>query len=119
MRTLATDVAVIGAGTAARTRIWLDLPSGGGDDALRGALMAMGLIPQPLPLPIDPTPRKQALATLADIALAFIDVFDPALRQAHGASRLGGSRNARSRSGGERRGAHGFDRLTQIERLAD
>ncbi|MCU0964206.1 MAG: hypothetical protein MUF08_03895 [Burkholderiaceae bacterium] len=48
---------------AARTRIWLDLPSGGGTDALRGALMAMGLIPQPLPH--DPLPRGQGLATSA------------------------------------------------------
>jgi len=63
--------------SAARTRIWLDLPSGGGAGALRGALMAMGLIPQPLP--IDPVPRQRALATLADGALAFIDVSDPTL----------------------------------------
>lgn len=62
--------------TAARTRVWLALPSGGGADALRGALMAMGLIPQPLPL--DPAPRRQALATLAEGALAFVDVSDPA-----------------------------------------
>lgn len=69
--------------TAARTRIWLDLPSGGGTDALRAALMAMGLIPQPLPL--DDEPRRRALATLADGALAFLDVSDPAL---HGARPL-------------------------------
>jgi Domain found in Dishevelled, Egl-10, and Pleckstrin (DEP) len=69
--------------TAARTRIWLDLPSGGGADTLRAALMAMGLIPQPLPL--DPAPRRQALATLTAGALAFLDVSDPAL---HGARPL-------------------------------
>jgi hypothetical protein len=62
---------------AARTRIWLDLPSGGGTEALRGALMALGLIPQPLPL--DPEPRRRALATLANGALAFVDLSDPAL----------------------------------------
>jgi hypothetical protein len=62
---------------AARTRLWLDLPSGGGTEALRGALMAMGLIPQPLPL--DPEPRQRALATLADGALAFLDVSNPVL----------------------------------------
>lgn len=63
--------------TAARTRIWLDLASGSGADALRGALMAMGLIPQPLPL--DPGPRRHALATLKEGALAFVDVSDAAL----------------------------------------
>jgi len=62
---------------AARTRIWLDLPSGGGADALRAALMAMELFPQALP--IDPEPRRQALATLSHGALAFLDVSDPAL----------------------------------------
>lgn len=68
---------------AARTRVWLGLPAEGGTDALRGALMAMGLIPQPLPL--DAEPRRQALSTLADGALAFLDVSDPAL---HGAPPL-------------------------------
>lgn len=63
--------------SAARTRVWLDLPSGEGAHALRSGLTTMGLIPQPLP--IDPAPRKQALATLASGALAFIDVSDPAL----------------------------------------
>lgn len=63
--------------TAARTRVWLHLPSGPGADALRGALMAMGLIPQPLPK--DAAPRRQALATLAEGALAFLDVSDPEL----------------------------------------
>jgi hypothetical protein len=69
--------------TAARARIWLDLPSGGGADALRAALLAMGLIPQPLPL--DAEPRRRALATLTDGGLAFLDVSDPAL---HGARPL-------------------------------
>ena len=64
--------------TAARTRIWLDLPSAaGGADALKAALMSMSLIPQPLPL--DAEPRKRALATLSQGALAFLDVADPAL----------------------------------------
>lgn len=62
--------------TAARTRLWLDLPPGSGADALRGALMAMGLIPQPLPS--DPGARRQALATLAEGALAFLDLSDAA-----------------------------------------
>lgn len=70
--------------TAARTRIWLDLPStAGGADALRAALMSMSLIPQPLPL--DAEPRRRALATLSHGALAFLDVSDPAL---HGARPL-------------------------------
>jgi hypothetical protein len=69
--------------TAARTRIWLDLPSGAGAEALRTALMAMGLIPQPLPLGAEP--RRQALASLTEGALAFLDVSDPAL---HGARPL-------------------------------
>lgn len=68
---------------AARARVWLDLPSGGGADALRAALMAMGLIPQPLPLEAEP--RRRALATLTEGALAFVDVSDPAL---HGARPL-------------------------------
>jgi hypothetical protein len=63
--------------SAARTRIWLDLPAAGGADLLKAGLMAMGLIPQPLPL--DAAPRRRALATLADGALAFVDVSDPAL----------------------------------------
>lgn len=66
-----------GNAAAARTRVWLDLRRGGGADALRAALMAMGLVPQPLPR--DPGPRRQALATLADGALAFLDASDPAL----------------------------------------
>lgn len=72
-----TDMKAAQHATAARTRIWLDLPSGGGADALRAALMAMGLIPQPLPL--DAEPRRRALATLAEGALAFLDVANPAL----------------------------------------
>lgn len=62
---------------AARTRVWLDLPAGGGSEVLRGTLMVMGLIPQLLPL--DPEPRRRALASLADGALAFLDASDPAL----------------------------------------
>lgn len=62
---------------AARTRIWLDLPSGGGTEALRAALIAMGLMPQPLPP--EPELRQRALATLSDGALAFLDVSDAAL----------------------------------------
>jgi hypothetical protein len=63
--------------SAARMRIWLDLPPSGGAAALKGALIAMGLVPQPLP--VDVVKRRQALATLSDGALAFIDVSDPAL----------------------------------------
>jgi hypothetical protein len=72
--------------TAARTRVWLGLPSGGGSESLRGALMAMGLIPQPLPP--DAEPRRRALATLTEGALAFLDVADPALHAARPLSAL-------------------------------
>jgi hypothetical protein len=63
--------------SAARTRLWLDLPARGGAAALKGALIAMGLIPQPLPT--EPTQRRQALASLDDGALAFLDVASPGL----------------------------------------
>ena len=59
-------------------RVWLDLPSTGGTDALRGALISMGFIPQPLPF--EPEARRRALASLADGALAFIDVSWPSPR---------------------------------------
>lgn len=65
------------------SRVWLDLPSKGGTGTLRGALMSMGFIPQPLPL--EPAARRSALATLADGALAFADISWPAT---HGWRRL-------------------------------
>lgn len=61
------------------TRVWLDLPSTGGTGALRAALLSLGFIPQPLPL--EPEARRQALASLADGALAFIDVSWPSPRE--------------------------------------
>ena len=70
--------------TAARMRIWMDLPPSGGAGALKGALISMGLVPQPLPM--NAAQRRQALETLSDGALAFIDVSDPAL---HGRLPLG------------------------------
>lgn len=42
---------------------------------MRGALIAMGLVPQPLPA--DPPGRRHALASLSDGALAFVDVSEP------------------------------------------
>jgi hypothetical protein len=62
-------------GRIVSARVWLDLPPNGGTGALRGALMSMGFIPQPLPL--EPAARRHALASLADGALAFIDVSWP------------------------------------------
>lgn len=61
------------------SRLWLDLPSMGGTNALRGALMSMGFIPRPLPL--EAAARRSALATLADGALAFVDVSWPSTHE--------------------------------------
>jgi hypothetical protein len=65
------------------SRVWLGLPSKGGTKTLRGALMSMGFIPQPLPP--ERAARRSALATLADGALAFADVRWPST---HGWRRL-------------------------------
>lgn len=61
------------------SRVWLDLPSQGGTGALRGALMSLGFIPQPLPM--EAAARRSALATLADGALVFADVSWPSTHE--------------------------------------
>jgi hypothetical protein len=59
-------------------RAWLDVPTGAGVGALRGALMLMNVIPEPLP--VERRERQRILNSLANSHdVAFVDASPPAV----------------------------------------